>query len=110
MRLALGDRASIARSQPYYLDVTPAGTDKGTLLTELARRLGIPTEEIVTLGDMENDVPMFRNSGFSIAMGNASAEVKHAASAVTLPNDQDGFAAAIEEIVLPRAVAHSAGA
>ena len=104
MRQALGDRASIMRSQRYYLDVTPAGTDKGTLLAELARRLRVPREEIVTLGDMENDIPMFRNSGFSIAMGNASDEVKRAANAVTLPNDDDGFAEAIARIVLPRAL------
>jgi Cof subfamily protein (haloacid dehalogenase superfamily) len=103
LRAALGDRASIVRSQPYYLDITPAGTNKGTLLAELARRLTLPIDEIVTLGDMENDVPMFRNSGFSIAMGNATEEVKRAATAVTLSNDEDGFAVAIEQIVLPRA-------
>ena len=103
MRQILSDRASVVRSQRYYLDITPAETNKGTLLAELTRRLGIPRDEIVTLGDMENDVPMFRNSGFSIAMGNASAEVKRAATAVTLSNDEDGFAAAVEQIVLPRA-------
>lgn len=102
-RRALGDRASIARSQPYYLDITPAGTDKGVAVAELARRLGVPTAGIATIGDMENDVAMFRNSGFSIAMGNAGAEVKHAADAVTLSNDEDGFAAAVERVILPRA-------
>ena len=103
MREALGGRASVVRSQLYYLDVTPAGTNKGTLLVDLARRLRVPRDEIVTLGDMENDVPMFRVSGFSIAIGNANAEVKRAANAVTLTNDDDGFADAIERIVLPRA-------
>ncbi len=103
MRDALGERASVVRSQRYYLDITPANTSKGMLLAELAQRLGVPTHEIVTIGDMENDVSMFRNSGFAIAMGNASAEVKRAASAVTLANDDDGFAEAIERIVLPRA-------
>lgn len=103
MRDTLGDRAAVARSQRYYLDVTPANTSKGVLLAELARRLNVPIDEIVTLGDMENDVSMFRNSGFSIAMGNASDEVKREASAVTLSNDDDGFAEAIERIVLPRA-------
>jgi hypothetical protein len=103
-REALGDRVSVVRSQRYYLDVTPAGTDKGTLLVELARRLGVPREEIVTIGDMENDLPMFRNSGFSIAMGNATDEVKRTANAVTLSNEEDGFAEAIERIVLPRAL------
>jgi len=103
MREAFGGRASVVRSQRYYLDFTPPGTSKGTLLAGLARRLGIATDEIVTLGDMENDVSMFRNSGFSIAMGNASPEVQRSASAVTLSNNDDGFAEAIEHIVLPRA-------
>jgi len=103
MRDALGNRASVVRSQAYYLDVTPAGTSKGAFLATLARRLGVPVSEIATIGDMENDVSMFRNSGFSIAMGNASAEVKRAASAVTLTNDDEGFAHAIDRFVLPRA-------
>lgn len=104
-RRALEARASIARSQPYYLDITPPGTDKGTAVAALARQLGVPAAQLVTLGDMENDVAMFRNSGFSIAMGNASAEVKGAADAVTLSNDEDGFAHAVERIILPRATA-----
>ena len=104
MRPALADRASVARSQSYYLDVTPAGTDKGAGVIKLARRLSVPVDEIVTIGDMENDVPMFRNSGFSIAMGNASAEVKSAAGGTTLSNEEDGVAAAIEQMILPRAV------
>ena len=103
MRAALGERASVVRSQRYYLDVTPSGTSKGELLAALAGRLSVPSDEIVTIGDMENDVSMFRQSGFAIAMGNASAEVKAAASAVTLANNEEGFAEAIERIILPRA-------
>jgi Cof subfamily protein (haloacid dehalogenase superfamily) len=102
-RRTLGASASIVRSQPYYLDVTPAGTDKGVAVAALARRLGIPADAIATMGDMENDVAMFRKSGFSIAMGNASAEVKRLADAVTLSNEEDGFAAAVEQLILPRA-------
>jgi Cof subfamily protein (haloacid dehalogenase superfamily) len=102
-RQALGDGAVIARSQPYYLDITPAATDKGVFVNELARRLGIPAAEIVTIGDMENDIPMFRQAGFRIAMGNASPQVKHLADAVTLSNDEEGFAAAVDEVILPRA-------
>ena len=61
-RRALGDRASIARSQLYYLDVTPAGTDKGVAVVDLARRLGIPAAGIATIGDGERrrDVPKER--------------------------------------------------
>jgi Cof subfamily protein (haloacid dehalogenase superfamily) len=108
VRRVLADRASVARSQPYYLDVMPAGTDKGVFVDELAARLAVPVAEIATIGDMENDTAMFRRSGFSIAMGNASSEVKRLADASTLANDEDGFAAAVERLILPRA--HGAAA
>jgi Cof subfamily protein (haloacid dehalogenase superfamily) len=99
----LGATASIARSQQYYLDFTPAGTDKGATVVALARRLGIAVSAIATIGDMENDVAMFRQGGFSVAMGNASPEVKKLADAVTLSNTEDGFANAVEQLILPRA-------
>jgi Cof subfamily protein (haloacid dehalogenase superfamily) len=102
-RQVLSPALTVNRSQRYYLDLTPPGVDKGTIVDALARHLGIPHEEIVTLGDMENDVPMFRKSGFSIAMGNAPPEVKAAASAsVSATNDEDGFALAVERFILPR--------
>jgi 3-deoxy-D-manno-octulosonate 8-phosphate phosphatase KdsC-like HAD superfamily phosphatase len=79
----LGEKASAARSQPYYLDVTHPVANKGTVVATLSKHLGIPPEQIATIGDMQNDVLMFRKSGFSIAMGNSSDEVKAQASAVT---------------------------
>ena len=99
MQHALGDRANVARSQPYYCDVIPPGIDKGRLVEFLAARLGVPRAEILVLGDMENDLQMFRHAGFAVAMGNAADAVKRAADATTLSNDEDGFAAAIERHV-----------
>lgn len=96
----LGDKASAARSQPYYLDVTHPQANKGTVVTVLAKKLNIPVEQIATLGDQPNDVLMFRKSGFSIAMGNASDEVKSQASAVTDSNENEGFAKAMEKFIL----------
>ena len=96
----LGERAVVHRSQPYYLDVTPPGIDKGGFVADLGRRLGIPRERIATLGDAGNDVPMFRASGLGIAMGNADPAVRRAAAAVTADNDSDGFARAIDRFVL----------
>ncbi len=97
---ALGHRATVARSQPYYLDITHPDANKGFVAGYLARALGIPEEEIATIGDQPNDVLMFKRSGFSIAMGNASAEVKRQASAVTDSNDDEGFAKAVERYLL----------
>jgi hypothetical protein len=72
---------------------------------ELSKTIGVPFSQIVTLGDMENDVPMFRQAGFSIAMGNASDAVKRQAREATLTNDEDGFAAAVERLILPHTAA-----
>jgi Cof subfamily protein (haloacid dehalogenase superfamily) len=100
MREALGSEASVARSQSYYLDVTAPNMDKGTFLSSLSLRLGIDPEAIAVLGDMENDLAMFRKAGLAIAMGNASSEVKNHAQHVTGSNAEDGFAQAIERYIL----------
>jgi Cof subfamily protein (haloacid dehalogenase superfamily) len=99
---ALGANASAARSQPYYLDVTHPDANKGTVVTTLSKLLAIPANEIATIGDMPNDVLMFRNSGFSIAMGNADRDVQAQADVVTNSYDDEGFAKAIEHFILPR--------
>jgi Cof subfamily protein (haloacid dehalogenase superfamily) len=96
----LGDTASAARSQPYYLDVTHPQANKGTVVATLSKLLNIPATAIATMGDMPNDVLMFRKSGFSIAMGNASDEVKAQASAVADSNEDEGFAKAIRKFIL----------
>lgn len=96
----LGERASAARSQPYYLDVTHPLANKGTVVDTLSKFLNIPPARIVTIGDMPNDVLMFRKTGVSIAMGNASDEVKAQASAVADSNENEGFAKAVREFVL----------
>ena len=97
----LGDTASAARSQPYYLDVTHPLANKGAVVTSLSRRLDIPAAQIATMGDMPNDVLMFADSGFSIAMGNADDAVKDRASVVTDSNENEGFAKAVREFILP---------
>ena len=97
---ALSGHASATRSQPYYLDVTHPDANKGSVAGTLSRVLGIAEEEIATIGDQPNDVLMFERSGFSIAMGNASDEVKRQASAVTDSNDDEGFAKAVERYLL----------
>jgi hypothetical protein len=96
----LGSAASAERSQPYYLDVTHPCANKGTVVATMARLLSITPAQIATMGDMPNDVLMFRKSGFSIAMGNASGEVKAQASVVTDSNENDGFAKAVRKFVL----------
>lgn len=99
MQQAVGREATAVRSQTYYLDVTPAGHDKGTFAVSMAKRLGIAMDAVVTIGDMQNDLAMFAKSGVSFAMGNATDDVKQHATHVTDTNERDGFARAIEVVL-----------
>jgi Cof subfamily protein (haloacid dehalogenase superfamily) len=99
MQQALGARATAVRSQSYYLDVTPPGCDKGTFVQAMAKRLGISTDAVATIGDMQNDLAMFGVSGISIAMSNATDDVKKLATHVTASNEDEGFARAVDMIL-----------
>jgi len=97
---AFGQRATANRSQPYYLDITHKDANKGAVVEFLLRHLEVPAEQIATIGDQPNDVLMFKRSGFSIAMGNASDQVKAHASATTASYNDEGFAKAMEHFIL----------
>lgn len=99
-REILGVNASVARSQPYYLDVTHPQANKAAVVRTMARLMDISPDQIATMGDMPNDVVMFQQSGFSIAMGNAGGDVKAAASVVTDSNEDEGFAKAVRKFIL----------
>ncbi|OKH43743.1 haloacid dehalogenase [Calothrix sp. HK-06] len=98
------EQVSAARSQPYYLDVTHPRANKGAVVDRLSELLSIPATEIATIGDMPNDVPMFKRSGLSIAMGNASTEVQKQAQYVTTSYEDEGFANAVEQFILAESV------
>jgi len=100
MQEALGHSAHAARSQAYYCDVIAPGIDKGRIVQVLGERLGLARDEIAVLGDMNNDLDMFAEAGFPIAMGNAPDNVKRAAKGTTGSNDADGWAEAIDRYIL----------
>jgi Cof subfamily protein (haloacid dehalogenase superfamily) len=99
MQEALGAQATAIRSQSYYLDITPPGVNKGTFVQTIARSLGMSTDAVATIGDMQNDLAMFRVSGMSFAMGNATDDVKSQATHVTAANEDEGFAKAMETVL-----------
>jgi Cof subfamily protein (haloacid dehalogenase superfamily) len=103
VKAALGDSASAALSQPYYLDITHPLANKGAVVDTLSRHFGIAPDEIATIGDQPNDTLMFRKSGLSIAMGNASDQVKKQATHVTESSEAEGFAIAVERFILETA-------
>jgi beta-phosphoglucomutase family hydrolase/Cof subfamily protein (haloacid dehalogenase superfamily) len=100
LRDRVGNDASAARSQPYYLDITHPDANKGSVVRDVARVMGIPPSRIAAIGDMPTDVMMFGLAGVSIAMGNASLEVQRCARYVTTSNDDEGFANAVNRFIL----------
>lgn len=99
----LGPDTVAKRSQPYYLDVTPAKSDKGYAVKRIAAVLGVPIGEVAVIGDMANDLPMFDVAPHRIAMGNGIDALKDRASFIAGSNEHSGWALAIERYVLPRA-------
>ncbi len=100
----LSTDARALRSQSYYLDVTHAKANKGNALRAIAGHAGLSLDHMAAIGDMANDLAMLEIAGFSIAMGNAPDDVRSAADAVTASNRDEGFAKAVRDFVLPRAV------
>lgn len=97
--LGTGDY-SITSSGYDNLEINAADACKGDGLFHLCERLGIGREQVMALGDGDNDVSMLRFAGLGVAMGNAAPEVKAAADLVTETNNEDGVASAVERLVL----------
>ena len=81
------------------VEVGSMDADKGAAVTELAAQFGIHREEILAIGDNDNDLAMFRAAGMTAAMGNAPEYVKKRTSLITDTNEQDGAAKVIEHVL-----------
>ncbi|HTH96863.1 MAG TPA: HAD family hydrolase [Stellaceae bacterium] len=106
MRARFGTSLAASRSQAYYLDMTHPGASKGNVVGMLSRAMSIDPAQIAAIGDGANDVSMIEAAGYGIAMGNAVDELKRVADAATGAANDDGFAQAVDTLILPRA-AHS---
>ena len=91
---------SCTSSEKGMLDIMAANVDKGTGVAQLCQILGIEKHELCVFGDYHNDLPMFGEAGFPIAMANAHDLLKNDALVVTDTNDNDGVAKAIYEYIL----------
>ncbi|HEY8489239.1 MAG TPA: HAD-IIB family hydrolase, partial [Thermaerobacter sp.] len=90
----------LTHSGPGSFDLLPPGIHKAAGLERLAAHLGIPREQVVAVGDNDNDCEMLRWAGLGVAMGNAHPDVKAVADYVTATNGEDGVARLIEEVLL----------
>ena len=91
---------AVSFSVKNNLEINAAGTSKGSGLDALTRYLGLSREEVMVCGDSGNDLSMMEFAGFAVAMGNAVPEIRELADAVTMTNNEDGVAVAIERHLL----------
>lgn len=98
----LKDKYDAVLSQIHIFEMLPFGTNKAAALKELAEKLGIEREEIMTIGDGNNDVEMLEFAGIGVAMGNGTESAKKAANYVTDTNENHGVAKAIEKYILSK--------
>lgn len=90
----------IVDSSKYNIEITRKGVSKGKAVERLASLYGLKREEVIAIGDSENDISMLEYAGLGIAMGNASDRVKQKADYITDSNDNEGVANAINKFVL----------
>ncbi len=100
--------ATVALSQPYFLDATALAANKGDGVAAVALAMGVPLAAVAVIGDMPNDLPMFARAGLSIAMGQAPDAVRNAADRVTASNEEDGVALAIDRLIDEHGTSHQA--
>ena len=95
----LPESLTVVQTAAFYLEVIPKVINKGQGIRDICKVLGIRTAEVIAFGDAANDIPMLKEAGMGVAMGNASQAVKDAANMVTLSNNEDGIAAALEKLL-----------
>lgn len=95
----LPEDLSVVQTAAFYLEIIPRRINKGQGVIDVCRALNILPEEVIAFGDAANDIPMLRAAGMGVAMGNASEDVKAAADRTTLSCDEDGIAAALDELL-----------
>ncbi|USS87052.1 sugar-phosphatase [Fructilactobacillus cliffordii] len=92
-------RMGVVKSTPVFLEFMNAKAGKGTAVKHLAEKLGLTAENVMAIGDQENDLSMIKYAGTGVAMGNGIDDVKENAQFITKPNSEDGVAYAINKYV-----------
>jgi len=106
LRSRFGDEVTVFTSKPYFLEILPAHTNKGTALEKIAGLMNIKQEEVVAIGDSMNDEAMIRWAGLGVAMANSDRRIMNIADCITeKTNDDDGVAEFIEKFILAKPAA-----
>ncbi|AEF86953.1 hydrolase [Treponema primitia ZAS-2] len=101
LKTYIGAESTIFTSKPYFLEILPANTDKGSALAKVAEAAGISQQAVLAIGDSMNDEAMIRWAGVGVAMANGDDRIKDIAAIITdKSNDDDGVADLIERYIL----------
>jgi Cof subfamily protein (haloacid dehalogenase superfamily) len=100
LQAEFGDSIAMTQSAPDFIEIIAPGVSKAAGLMKLAELLNIDISETMAIGDANNDLPMLKAAGFSVAMGNATDDIKAVTDAVTGNCDDDGWAQAVSKYIL----------
>ena len=95
-----GDRISVYRSEPFFIELMPKGVDKASSIDRMLSTVGLTRENTICCGDGYNDLTMIEYAGVGVAMANAQEKVKEKADYITKSNDEDGIVQVIDEFIL----------
>lgn len=95
-----GDSLYITKSLPPFLEFLHPEATKARGIDALVKHMGITARQVMVIGDSFNDLDMLEYAGFAVVMGNAYEEVKSKADYITLSNEDDGVAEALEKLIL----------
>lgn len=104
LKAAFGDKIDVTKSTPIFTEIVCPRVSKASAVKILAEKFGVDRAEVMAIGDSDNDLPMLKAAGTSIAMGNATDEVKKACDVVTGLCEDDGFAQAVDKFVVKSTV------
>ena len=96
-----GENVNVVLCEAASIEITHRSVTKGTGLLALAEKLGVAPEATIAVGDADNDLPMLRDAGLAVAMGNANQNARELADVVVADNDHGGCAEAIRRYLLP---------
>lgn len=100
LKETFGDKLHVVSSGTDNIEIMIGTTSKGNAVAHLADILNINAEEVMCIGDSENDISMLKFAGIGVAMGNGLQMVKDIADYITDTNDNDGVSKAVEKFVL----------
>ena len=95
-----GDNHYVVRTDVGFLEIMPKHVNKGNGLLHLAKYLGIGIDDVLAIGDGENDIPMLEQAGVAVVIENAADSIKKLGNFVTTNNNESGIATAFEKYVL----------